>query len=159
MILKYCNMVVMPMAVAVSFLVTLCSFTVYAGDIKPIKNRRSLRDKKTKNACKNDVKSIKTKKRKWPGQGDPEVERARKCVRYRESRGNYTVADKTGSWFGAYQFAVVTSNTAAKLMNRPDLVGITANKWTRAEQDAAFYLIYDEGHGKKHFYHPTKKCF
>lgn len=155
MILKYCYMVVFPMAVAVSFLVTICSFTAYAGDVKLVKNRRSLKEKKTKDGRHKAGKTT----RKWPGQGDPEVERARKCIRHRESRGCYKVVDKSRRWFGAYQFAIVTSNTAAKIMNRPDLVGITANKWTRAEQDAAFYLIYDEGHGKKHFYHPTKKCF
>lgn len=88
---------------------------------------------------------------KWPGQGDPHVERIRKCLLKRESEGHYSVVDPSKRWFGGYQFAMVTSNTAARRMKRPDLVGVPANKWSPADQDAAFYVIYDCGRGRKHW--------
>ena len=147
------------MTVATSFLVSVCSVPVHAGDIKPDSRKHSSRRQKTKISHHNDAKHKKKTIHKWPGQGDPKVEKVRKCIRHRESRGNYKVVDKGGRWFGAYQFDPNTSNTAAKMMKRPDLVGVPANKWTRKEQDAAFYLIYNRGKGKKHFYCPVKKCF
>ena len=89
--------------------------------------------------------------RKWPGQGDPHVERMRKCLLKRESEGKYGIVDPSKRWFGGYQFAMVTSNTAARRMKRPDLVDVPANKWSPADQDAAFYVIYDRGRGRKHW--------
>lgn len=89
--------------------------------------------------------------RRWPGQGEPEVERIRKCILKRESEGNYAAVDRDRRWFGGYQFEQPTSDTAARRMKRPDLVGIPANQWAPADQDAAFYLIYDRGRGSKHW--------
>ncbi len=89
--------------------------------------------------------------RTWPCQGDPHVEKIRKCLLKRESEGHYSVVDPSKRWFGGYQFAMVTSNTAARRMKRPDLVGVPANKWSPADQDAAFYVIYDCGRGRKHW--------
>lgn len=89
--------------------------------------------------------------RTWPCQGDPHVEKIRKCLLKRESEGHYAVVDPSKRWFGGYQFAMVTSNTAARRMKRPDLVGVPANKWSPADQDAAFYVIYDCGRGRKHW--------
>lgn len=140
------------LAVTTFMLVSLCSLPLYAGNIK--------------STCSSSMQKINDARydagkyeKRWPGQGDPKVEKVRKCIRHRESRGNYKVVDKGHRWFGAYQFDPITSNTAAKMMKRPDLVGVFANKWTRKEQDAAFYLVYNRGKGKKHFYHPEKKCF
>lgn len=87
----------------------------------------------------------------WPCQGDPHVEKIRKCLLKRESEGRYSIVDPSKRWFGGYQFAMVTSNTAARRMKRPDLVGVPANKWSPADQDAAFYVIYDCGRGRKHW--------
>lgn len=87
----------------------------------------------------------------WPCQGDPHVEKIRKCLLKRESEGHYSIVDPSKRWFGGYQFAMVTSNTAARRMKRPDLVGVPANKWSPADQDAAFYVIYDCGRGRKHW--------
>lgn len=77
----------------------------------------------------------------------PQVETRRRCIMWNESRGNYRVVDATGQWFGAYQFAVGTSDTAARLMGRVDLVGIPANRWAPADQDRAFYVIFNGGAG------------
>lgn len=87
----------------------------------------------------------------WPGQGDPEVERVRKCILRREGGADYRIADPSNRWFGAYQFQLSTSNEAARRMKRPDLVGVPANRWSPADQDAAFYVIYDRGRGRKHW--------
>lgn len=86
-----------------------------------------------------------------PGKGDAEVERFRQRIIKRESGGNYRIADHKQRWFGAYQFSLQTSNEAARRMRRPDLVGVPANRWADEEQDAAFYLIYNGGLGKKHW--------
>ena len=69
----------------------------------------------------------------------------------RESEGHYNVVDPSGTWFGAYQFAMGTSNEAARRMGRRDLVGVPANQWSRSEQDAAFYVIYQGGAGRGHW--------
>lgn len=144
----------------VLYLLVICSLPLHADIIAPDnKPRRSI--KRNQNGIfPNDGKHAKKESRqRWPGQGDAKVERARKCVRNRESRGNYRIADKKGKWFGAYQLSIQTSNTAAKKMNRKDLVGVPANKWSRSEQDAAFYIIYNRGFGKRHFIHYSNKCF
>jgi len=102
--------------------------------------------------------SYKIKHRTWPGQGDPKVEKVRKCIVARESKGNYKIADPTGRWFGAYQFSLRTSNTAARRMNRMDLIDVPANEWLDNEQDAAFYVIYNKGKGRKHWANGVPKC-
>ena len=83
-----------------------------------------------------------------PVQGSAWVEQVRRCIVMRESSGQYGVVDSSGTWFGAYQFAIGTSNVAARMMGRYDLVGVTANRWTRADQDRAFYLIFAGGAGR-----------
>jgi len=90
--------------------------------------------------------------REWPGQGDPQVERARRGILRRESGGNYRAVDPTGTWFGGYQLHLHTSNGVARRMQRPDLVGVPASRWPRADQDAAFYLLYDRGRGRRHWF-------
>lgn len=97
--------------------------------------------------------------RKWPGQGDPVVERVRRCIIEREAGGDYTAVDPSHRWFGAYQFARKTSDTAARRIKRPDLVGITADRWPPEDQDAAFYVIYNRGRGKKHWEKGRYECF
>ncbi len=87
----------------------------------------------------------------WPGQGSSSTEAFRRCVVKRESEGQYNVVDPSGTWFGAYQFAMGTSNEAARRMGRRDLVGVPANQWSRSEQDAAFYVIYQGGAGRGHW--------
>jgi len=91
------------------------------------------------------------KGQRWPGQGDPEVERVRACIAAREGGGSYLSVDASHRWFGAYQFQLATSNEAARRMHRPELVGVPAHRWSPEDQDAAFYLIYDRGKGKGHW--------
>lgn len=97
--------------------------------------------------------------RQWPGQGDPEVERVRRCILQREAGGDYAAVDPSRRWYGAYQFARKTSDAAARRMKRPDLVGLTADRWPPEDQDAAFYVIYNRGRGKKHWEKGRYECF
>ena len=87
----------------------------------------------------------------WPGQGDPAVEKVRRCILARESGGDYSVADPTRRWFGGYQFQLRISDLAARRMRRPELIGLPASEWSPLDQDAAFYLIYDRGRGRRHW--------
>lgn len=97
--------------------------------------------------------------RRWPGQGDPAVEKARLCILQREAGGDYTAVDPRGRWFGAYQFRRSMANAAARRMRRPDLVGVAANRWRPEDQDAAFYVIYDRGRGRKAWAGGRFPCF
>ncbi len=85
----------------------------------------------------------------WPGQGQPAVEKVRLCIMEREAGGDYRAVDPSHHWFGAYQFSRSASNKAARRMGRKDLIGVPANQWAPADQDAAFYVIYDLGRGKR----------
>jgi hypothetical protein len=97
--------------------------------------------------------------KRWPGQGDPAVERVRRCILKREAGGDYAAVDPKHRWFGGYQFQRRTSDAAARRMHRPDLIGLTADQWSPEDQDAAFYLIYDRGRGKKHWGGGRLSCF
>lgn len=82
---------------------------------------------------------------------DTRYESVRRCIVERESMGYYDVVSSNGTWHGAYQFAVGTSNIAAQRMDRPDLVGVPASRWDRAEQDEAFWTMWDHGRGAGHW--------
>jgi len=68
------------------------------------------------------------------------------CVKQRESGGNYSVVDSTGSWYGAYQFSQSTWNATASRAGRPDLVGVSPSSASPGDQDAmALYLYETQG--------------
>jgi hypothetical protein len=87
------------------------------------------------------------------------VERVRRCILDRETGGDYEAVDPTRTLFGAYQFQQRTADTAARRMHRPDLVGVPANQWPPEDQDAAFYLIYNRGKGRTHWFGGRIPCF
>lgn len=87
----------------------------------------------------------------WPGQGEPAIEKARRRILAREAGGNYGAVNASHTCFGGYQFRLRTSDLAARRMQRPDLVGIPASQWSKEDQDAAFYVIYDRGRGKRNW--------
>lgn len=130
-------------------LCALLAVGAWAGEPAPIPQPSAGAVKATPKPSKK--KSAHKAQRRWPGQGNPDVERVRKCILQRESGGNYHAVDPKRRWFGAYQFEPPTSDAAAKRMKRPDLVGVTADLWKPADQDAAFYLIYDNGRGRAHW--------
>ena len=82
-------------------------------------------------------------------------ESTRQCIVRKESGGDYGIRSSNGLWHGAYQFTIGTGNNAARQMGRPDLVGIPANQWTRAEQDQAFWTIWNHGGGRHNW--PTAR--
>lgn len=64
------------------------------------------------------------------------------CVRWRESRNNYTVVNSSSGAGGAYQFLQTTWNNTAAHMGRYDLIGLRPNWAAPIDQDTiAVHLI------------------
>jgi hypothetical protein len=57
------------------------------------------------------------------------------CVRWRESRNDYTVVNTSSGAGGAYQFMQSTWNITAAHFGRPDLIGLRPNWATPHDQD------------------------
>lgn len=57
------------------------------------------------------------------------------CVRWRESRNDYTVVNRSSGAGGAYQFMQSTWNITAAHFGRPDLIGLRPNWATPHDQD------------------------
>ncbi len=64
------------------------------------------------------------------------------CVRQRESRGNYSVVNPSGPYYGAYQFLASTWNITASHAGRLDLVGVLPSNASPADQDAMAWSLY-----------------
>ena len=64
------------------------------------------------------------------------------CVRQRESRGNYSVVNPAGPWYGAYQFLASTWNVTAQHAGRLDLVGVIPSQASPGDQDAMAMALY-----------------
>ena len=75
-------------------------------------------------------------------------EGTRKCIVRKESRGNYRVVSRGGTYRGAYQFNAHLARATAKRMGRPDLADKTFNHWSRFEQDKAFWTVWNHGRGR-----------
>ena len=75
-------------------------------------------------------------------------EGTRQCIVSKESGGNYSIVSSNGLWHGAYQFTQGTSDAAAQQMGRGDLVGTPASQWAPADQDQAFWTIWNNGAGR-----------
>ena len=78
-------------------------------------------------------------------------EGTRQCIVRKESGGNYGIVSSNGMYHGAYQFSRSTGDVAAQRMGRGDLVGTPASRWTRAEQDQAFWTMWNHGAGRGHW--------
>jgi hypothetical protein len=85
----------------------------------------------------------------------PRHERTRKCIVRKESGGNYRIASRTGKYRGAYQFNANLARHTAKKMGRPDLARKPINRWSRFEQDKAFWMVWNNGRGRGHW--PTAR--
>lgn len=79
----------------------------------------------------------------------PKKEGIRKCIIYRESRGNYRADGSGGS--GAYSFIQTTWNHYALLAGFPHVVGVRPNKTSKFIQDAVFWRTFNHGKGKWHW--------
>ncbi len=76
------------------------------------------------------------------GGGAPSGNSFLACVRQRESRGNYSVVNPAGPWYGAYQFLASTWNVTAQHAGRLDLVGVIPSQASPADQDAMALALY-----------------
>jgi len=72
------------------------------------------------------------------------VETFFECVRWRESRGDYTAVNPTGTFMGAYQFYQGGWDTFAARIGRHDLVGVPPHHAQPADQDAVALAAYNE---------------
>ena len=75
-------------------------------------------------------------------------EGTRTCIVRKESGGNYGIVSSNGAYHGAYQFSRSTADAVAARMGRGDLVGTPASRWSRAEQDMAFWTLWNNGAGR-----------
>jgi hypothetical protein len=66
------------------------------------------------------------------------------CVRIRESRGDYTVSDPTGTFHGAYQIYQGGWDSVAGSMGRDDLVGVKPNMAAPSDQDSVAQAMFDQ---------------
>jgi hypothetical protein len=64
------------------------------------------------------------------------------CVRNRESRGQYTVVNRSSGAAGAYQFMPTTARNTAMHAGRPDLASRPVTSWSPADQDAMASHLY-----------------
>ena len=66
------------------------------------------------------------------------------CIRWRESRGNYTAVNPTGTFMGAYQIYQGGWDTFASRIDRHDLIGVPPHTALPPDQDAVALAMYNE---------------
>jgi len=66
------------------------------------------------------------------------------CVRWRESRGDYTAVNPTGTFMGAYQIYQGGWDAYAARIDRHDLIGTQPHTATPADQDAVALAMYND---------------
>ena len=70
------------------------------------------------------------------------------CVRERESHGDYTAADPSGTYLGAYQIYQGGWDAVAASIGRNDLIGVAPNLASPADQDRiALAMLQQNGRG------------
>jgi hypothetical protein len=84
----------------------------------------------------------------------PRHERTRRCIVRKESGGNYRISSPSGRYRGAYQFNANLARATAKRMGRPDLARQPISRWSRFEQDKAFWIVWNHGRGARNW--PTR---
>lgn len=90
---------------------------------------------------------------------NPRYEWIRKCVVYRESRNHLRVVNRYSGAGGLYQFLPSTARVVARRMHRPDLVWVHPSRWSRKAQDRAFWVLWNHGKGRSHWYSRTRPCW
>jgi hypothetical protein len=89
----------------------------------------------------------------------PRWESVRKCIVRRESGGNYRAANKHSTARGAYQFLAFWQRKLPVLMHKPHLRNKPIVKWSRYDQDHAFWFVFKNGKGKRNWYYAPKQCW
>ena len=85
---------------------------------------------------------------------DRRYERTRRCIVRKESGGNYRIKSRGGTYKGAYQFNSYLARHTALKMGRRDLARKPMNKWSRLQQDKAFWIVWNHGRGARNW--PTR---
>lgn len=102
----------------------------------------------------------------------PQDNDKRLCIRQRESRHDYRAVSSTGKYRGAYQFSPELGVGAAWMIQRElkrqgvedaeaigeDLRSHPVNQWAPVYQDMAFWLVWDDGKGARHWDVPGERC-
>lgn len=102
----------------------------------------------------------------------PNREDRRKCIAKREAHHNYKAVSAGGIYRGAYQFSGPLARGASWMMQAEvkkemgeagvDLVQqlrkTPMNQWNRYWQDRAFWTIWANGRGAKHWHGGSKNC-
>jgi hypothetical protein len=66
------------------------------------------------------------------------------CIRWRESRGDYTVSDSTNTFHGAYQIYQGGWDAVAASIGRHDLVGVEPHVAAPEHQDLVAQAMFDQ---------------
>lgn len=66
------------------------------------------------------------------------------CIRWRESRGDYTAVNPTKTFMGAYQIYQGGWDTFAARIDRHDLIGVQPHTALPTDQDAVALAMYNE---------------
>lgn len=73
----------------------------------------------------------------------PSVDDFMACIRHRESRGDYTAVNPTGTFMGAYQIYQEGWDAYAERAERPDLVGVQPHDAAPRDQDIIALAMYN----------------
>lgn len=97
----------------------------------------------------------------WQGKGySPRWENVRKCIVHRESRGVYTAKNRHSSAMGAYQFLDRSwRKPLAKKIHKTELRSVPIRKWSRVDQDRAFWQVWNNGKGRSHWKGGSYRCW
>jgi len=95
------------------------------------------------------------------------AEKARRCIIWRESHGNYRARNSSGH-AGAYQFNDRAWRVSLTYMlirehraKRAEVIALRRtpiNHWPRYWQDAAFFTAWRDGAGAKHWHLDGSRC-
>ena len=66
------------------------------------------------------------------------------CIRWRESRNNYSAVSESGTFMGAYQIYQQGWDKFAQLIGREDLVGVQPHAANPSDQDAVALVMYQK---------------
>jgi hypothetical protein len=75
--------------------------------------------------------------------GDPQLPPFLQCVLQAESGGDYQAVSPDGAYMGGFQFSQATWNGAAQLAGMPQLINVSPNEATPAQQDDLAIALYN----------------